>query len=145
MNNYNFYDNYMPYYLDREKINSVNNIANNKLFGPYEGYIKGNMFKEIYDPYKNYKVMNIKINNEKDEMLLNINELSFKLHDINLYLDIYSNDSNMINEYNKTLREYNEMLKNYEQKYGNLFVKRSLNIGNKWNWENNWPWDGGNK
>ena len=64
-----------------------NSGSNNNLFSPYEGYLKGNLFQNLYDGYKNYKPYNIPVKNERDELLLNVGQLSFAAHELNLLLD----------------------------------------------------------
>ena len=42
----------------------------NKLFNCKEGFIKGNMFKDEYQPYKNYQPTKIIPRNDKETLLL---------------------------------------------------------------------------
>ncbi len=125
---------------------SINsNYQNNKndlnLFNPYEGYLKGNAFKNEYKPYKDYKVAKISINNEKDEMLLNIGEYSFMMHDLNLYLDVHPNDKEALNSFIMYRNKVNELITKYERKYGPLCVKGIIDNNVPFAWVNKmWPW-----
>ena len=49
--------------------NNVNNSnsLNNILYGPYEGFIKGNLFKNLYQQYKNYQPAIITPKNEQEQ------------------------------------------------------------------------------
>ena len=91
--NYDFYDD----------INSfkINNQSSLDLFNPYEGYLLGNAFKNQYIPYKNYKIIKPIISSEKDEMLANIGEYSFMMHEMNLYLDVYPNNQDALDKFNE--------------------------------------------
>ena len=74
--------------------NSYNNnqSINSNLYGPYEGFIKGNLFNNLYDPYKNYTPTRLVPKSEQEEALLNIDQVQFAMHELNLYLDNYPND-----------------------------------------------------
>ncbi len=134
MNNYNYFNPFNNYFFNQE--NNQNN-----LFGPYEGYLKGNMFRNLYEQYKNYKPMNVSFNSEKEEALFNLNQIGFAMHDINLLLDINPNDSNMINQYVNYQNTYNNLLRDYEQKYGPINVD-SISNSTPFSWVNTpFPWE----
>lgn len=122
--------------------NTMNNNTSNELYGPYEGFIKGNLFRNLYEPYHNYSPSNMVITNEQEEALLNLNQLEFATHELNLYLDVYPNDTNMINEFSKLSKQYKMVLDSYEQKYGPLFVRSDANYKTPWSWNKEpWPWE----
>ena len=52
--------------------NNLNNKINNnqKLAGPYDGFIKGNLFNNLYNQYKSYRPTRLSPNNEQAELLL---------------------------------------------------------------------------
>ena len=133
--NYDFYDDtsvihgYMPY---------ISNNDNIQVFNPYEGYLKGNAFKNEYVPYKDYPVSKININSEKEEMLFNIMEYCFMMHDMNLYLDVYPNDKEVLNKFSEYRNKSNELITKYERKYGPLTV--SSVDDQTFNWVQKWPW-----
>ena len=132
--NYDFYDDmsildgYMT--MDNQKLN---------LFSPYEGYLKGNIFKDEYVPYKNYSIIKPIINNEKDEMLINIGQYSFMMHDLNLYLDVFPNNRVAIDKFNEYRNKANDLIIKYERKYGPLTIK-SDDSKTSFNWLTSWPW-----
>lgn len=143
MNGYPFNEYGMPNYMMNVPSYSTSQSNNNELFGTYEGYIKGNMFKNLYKPYKNYRPSNIEVNSAKQEELLNLSQIEFATHELNLYLDNYPNDNNMINEFNKLRKQYINLVNQYEQKYGPLFV-RGIDSKVPWQWNNEpWPWERG--
>ena len=43
---------------------------NNNLETPIIGFQKGNMFKNLYEPYKNYRPQRIKINKETNFLMI---------------------------------------------------------------------------
>ena len=127
-------DNYM---------NNLNDQNNNfSLFNPYEGFIKGNLFKNLYDSYKNLKPVNIEINNEQDELLLNVRELSFMVHELNLLLDNYPNNSDILSLFNRYLKLEDEVRKNYERRFGPLEVTSITSNNTPFVWvKDKWPWE----
>ena len=78
------------------------------LFNPYEGFIAGNAFRNEYIPYKDYKTYKIDITSEKEEMLFNISEYAFMMHDMNLYLDVNPNNQEALNKFNEYRNKTNE-------------------------------------
>ena len=119
-----------------------NSELNNNLFNPYEGYLKGNLFQNLYDSYKNLKPLNIPVKNERDELLLNVGQLSFARHELNLLLDNYPNDSNTLNLFNKYRELESNAVNNYERRFGPLNITSNdmENIPFKWE-SDKWPWE----
>ena len=118
-----------------------NNIQNNNLLQPYEGYIRENLYNNLYDQYKNYQPARLVPKNEQAELLLNVNQTTFAAHEIKLYLDIYPNDASMIQLYNDYQKIAGEMIKNYERKYGPILAN-SVSEANNFSWEAYaWPWE----
>ena len=131
MNNYNYFDTF----------NSPNYEIINNLYGAYEGYLKGNMFKNLYEQYKSYIPATISPENEQTQDLFNLNQIGFALHDINLYLDVYPNDDQMLNVFTKYKELYNDLLTKYENKYGALYVNKVSNqIPFEWE-KTSFPWE----
>lgn len=123
--------------------NNLNNKINNnqKLAGPYEGFIKGNLFNNLYNQYKSYRPTRLSPNNEQAELLLNVDQTTFAAHELKLYLDVYPNDTNMINLYNEYQKIASEQIKAYERKYGPLLAD-SPSANNSFSWEAySWPWE----
>ena len=113
-----------------------------ELYQPYEGYIKGNLFKNLYQGYKNYKPSRIRVNGERDEMLLNVGQMSFAAHELNLYLDNYPNDKEALDMFNKYRKMSNDLIRNYERRFGPLTVSGEVNNNIPFRWESEkWPWE----
>lgn len=117
-------------------MNQNNEISS--IVSPMEALNRGNLFDYYYWPYK--YVANIKPANEKEDLMMKIQMYAFAAHELNLYLDIYPNNEEIINLYNKYSNESNNYLKEYENKYGCI----TLNDMEKspWQWINSpWPWE----
>lgn len=130
---------------------SKNNMGMNMGFGmmkkdmpinPNEGWLKGNLFANLYDPYKNYKPANLDAKNEKEALLYQVMQYKFALIELNLYLDTNPNDTEMIKLYNKYLDMEKKMCDKYESMYGPLTLGSDYLDKNSWVWKNSpWPWE----
>lgn len=110
-----------------------------------EGFLRGNMFPTLYDPYKKENITNIMPESEKQRKLMEIQKYGFAMKDINLYLDLYPDNSCMINLYNRYLKQYNDLLKKYEMQYGPITLDSTSLDDTPWAWnKTKWPWEGGN-
>ncbi len=129
MNNYNYYNSF------------DNNYVNNILYGAYEGYLKGNMFKNLYEQYKGYTPKTISPKSEKEQDLFNLNQIGFAMHDLNLYLDVFPNNQDILNLFTKYKELYNDLLKKYEEKYGPINVCGTKDVL-PFEWEKTkFPWE----
>lgn len=137
MPNYIPKTNYMP-------TNQSNNNYNNQILEPYEGLIRGNLFANLYDPYKNYKIQKLNPKTESSALKNQWQQYNFALTDLSLYLDLNPNDQNALALYN----QYNQILKQIEEKYNSMYPPLSQNSiyitkNNNWNWLTaSWPWEG---
>ena len=114
---------------------------NNNLFNPYEAYMKGNLYKDLYREYKDYKPSKLIPNSEQAELLLNLNQICFENQDIRLYLDIFPEDKNMIDRYNMNNNMIKELTDTYQDKYGPLTWTSLINK-DVFSWEkDNFPWE----
>ncbi len=104
------------------------------------GFLKGNMFKNEYIPYKNYTYMNIEPKTEKEAALLNVMQYSFAINDLNLYLDLHPDDNNMHEVFKMLVESELKAREEYISKYGSLEVCDSVN--SRFNWLEDWPWEG---
>lgn len=120
---------------------NYNNGSENTLFDPYEGFIHGNLFSNLYSQYLNYKPISITPDNEKDYDMLLIQAYLLATHDLTLYLDNHPDDSNYI----KLRSEYVSLLKQaintYENKYGALDLSSSTLSNSPWGWDSSFPWE----
>lgn len=122
--------------------NNFNKDYDNSNYDAYEGYIRGNMFKNLYDPYIKNEPYDIKPMNEQAELITYIDSLCFAMIDLGLYLDVNPNDMEAIKLYNKYRKEKDEYTKKYESKYGPLTLDSDSLERYPWAWINMpWPWD----
>ena len=122
--------------------NINNNSTANNLFAPNEGYMKGNMFKNLYDPFKNYVPAKLNANSPKEEALINLGQMHFAMHEANLYLDNFPNDMNMLNKFNEFRKSYEQLLNDYQSKYGPIEINSPYMNRTPFAWSNDkFPWD----
>ena len=141
---YNYYN--YPNYLQNSNFEGKNsrnvNYQNDNLFNPYQGLIRGNLFKNIYQPYKNEKPYEIKPMNEQAKMLTELDSLEFALVDLNLYLDVYPDDREAIQLFNQYRIERQDLLNQYQNKYGPILISSEALNQAPWMWNNRpWPWE----
>lgn len=146
MNNYPNFKNYNYADMYNNQLNTYNeknyNQSNEYLFDAYNGFIRGNLFKKSYDPYLRQEPYDVKPMNEQAELLTNIDALCFAMTDLNLYLDIYSDDTNMINLFNQYRIQKENLTKEYESKYGPITLNSDSLNSYPWAWDDMpWPWD----
>ena len=132
----------MKNYLDYLNNYNLKNNYDNLNYDVYDGYIRGNMFKNLYKPYKKNEPYDIKPMNEQAELLTYIDALCFAMIDLNLYLDINPNDMDMIKLFNKYREEKKSYVDEYESKYGPLTLDSNSLERYPWAWNSMpWPWD----
>ncbi len=143
MNTYNMTKDYYNYANNNYNQPLYNqNIQDKQIYDPYNGFIRGNMFPELYNSYKLNKPLEITPMNEQAELLTYVDALTFAMIDLNLYLDIYPNDREALELFNQYRMQADEYTKKYESKYGPLeLTSNSLNTF-PWAWDNApWPWE----
>lgn len=114
------------------------------LYSPEEGYLKGNLFPELYSEYKNYQPYHLKPNDEQSRMMLEIGEITFAAHELNLYLDLHPDDQSMLTLFNDYRRRANELIREYEEKYGPITLGSDSLDATTFLWEADpWPFEGG--
>ena len=141
MNN-NFYTIPENWYKQFDNTFNVSNNMNTNL-DPKEGFLRGNLFDNLYKPYKNYTYGNLKATNKQEELLYSILMYKFALIELNLYLDVNPQDMMMINLYKKYQNEEKMLCNEYEKNYGPLSLDSEYLGNNNWRWINSpWPWEG---
>ena len=142
-------------YEYRNKLDYYNYVNNNynepmytkdenpsSLYDPYNGFIRGNMFPSLYNDYKLNKPLDITPMNDKESLMLYVDALGFAAHDINLYLDIYPNDKDMIELFNQYRLEANKLNEEYQNKFGPILVSRNTTNKITLSWDDRlWPWE----
>ena len=135
-------NNYLYNYINGLNQNNFYNKPDDNMFDPYNAFIRGNLFKNLYEPYKNNEPYEIRPINEQARLLTKINSLCFTLKDLNLYLDVFPNSNDMINLYNKYLKEKDKLIKEYENTYGPICLDSDTLNNYPWSWNDTpWPWE----
>ena len=129
MNKFNFYS-------------TKNKLDKEKTIEPYLGFIRGNLFDNLYSPYKNYKPEEIEANDEREALLYQLLQYKFALIELNLYLDTNPNDKEAIELFNQYQKIEKQMCNQYESMYGPLTLDSNYLNNDNWVWSNSpWPWE----
>ena len=113
-------------------------------YGENEGFIKGNIQKDIYNPYKSYNPSMPVANNERERLLLEIQKYGFYLLDLGLYLDLHPNDKDALQCFNENRNKYYKLINEFNKNYYPLIFMDSNNMDTyKW-LQGNFPWVRGN-
>lgn len=135
------------YYDNYSNVNDIVNIKNEEmlqkdLVNVKEGFRRGNIFADLYWPYKK-QTYNFVPGNERQKLLLEIMENSFYAHELNLYLDNYTTDKEKIDLFNEYNDRSNKLIDEYNRKYEPLTLMRNELREVPWAWEESpWPWEG---
>ena len=134
--------NHINYFSDY-KMNNVQNY-NQNIEDTETGFLKGNMFKDLYDPYKNYQPQVIKPRNEKERLMYEIMMYGFGMNDLVLYLDTNPQDQNALTKFSNLQNEYKRAVRNYENKFGPINLTSDSLEKLPWPWLKDWPFGGRN-
>ena len=139
----NPYDNLFKSMNNSNNMEKDNNVSKTTtLYSPYNGYIRGNLFKSLYEPYKEDEPYDIKPMNDQAKLLTDIDALGFAMIDLNLFLDVNPNNRDAINLFNQYRNEKDNLTNEYESKYGPLSIDSNSLNSYPWAWNNMpWPWD----
>ena len=127
------------YFDDFSFTENINLFAGKSVNLNDDGYIYGNMFKDEYVPYKNYSVYKLKASSDEEILKLKIMEETFIITDLNLYLDVHPNDTDIYNYFRKHERLLTKYTDEYQEKYGSINLN---SVSDNYNWINDpWPWE----
>ena len=159
----NVFDNEFPVAMEAANMNVSNNLSQklakqagdnmnfnkcnfdgqtnpNDMYDAYNGFIRGNMFPNLYNQYKINRPYDVRPLNNQAKALTMVDAYSFAAHDVNLYLDTHPNDRQMINLFKEYTDDMLKAIREYENKFGPLFVDSSVTY--PWAWNNSpWPWE----
>ena len=81
----------------------------------------------------------------RKELLNHINQVSFAVDDVKLYLDTHPCDQQALVYFQEYRRMRNKALKEYAAQYGPLTIDTAAeSCTDRWNWINEpWPWQEG--
>ena len=141
MNNKNMY------YQNYSNVNDITNIETeeklqDKLVNVEEGFRRGNIFANLYWPYKK-QTYNFIPKNDRQKLLIEIMENGFYAHELNLYLDNFPSDSEKINLFNEYNNKANKLINEYNNRYEPLTLSSNNLNEVPFIWEDSpWPWEG---
>ena len=143
LNNYSYMSNYNKKNYQKYVDDNYNKTMNKPmLYDPYQGFIRGNMFQNLYDSYKIKEPYEIKPMNEQAEMLTYIDSLCFACIDLGLYLDVFPNDRSAIDLFNQYRNQKKDLIEEYESKFGPLLLNSDSLNTYPWAWDDRpWPWE----
>ena len=117
------------------------NLDNLKLYDLEEALNKGNLFKSLYDKYKDYDTKKIIVNGERKNKLLDIQRLEFSINELNLYLDLHPEDVNVFKIFKKLIEDLKEKTNVYVKTYGPLEL---CDVNDTYEWTMSmFPWEEG--
>ena len=111
-----------------------------RFFTPEEGFLRGNMFKEEYKPYKNLTFLKITSKDEKEALLFKVSAFDFAILDLGLHLDLYPEDEEVFDLFKIYISECENLKSVYERTYGPLCLDNTKGIKYSWG-DEPWPWD----
>lgn len=78
----------------------------------------------------------------KQDLMRQLNEASFAMDDVLLFLDTHPCSPNAMQYYQKAVSMRKNAMEAYERQFGPLMVDSVT--GNDWDWvTEKWPWEGG--
>ena len=119
----------------------INNNSLPNLFDPKNGFKNGNLFRNLYQGYKDYKPLELSTMSEQERKLIELSEIGFAVHELNLYLDLHPEDQSMFMLFQDYQKKENRLKEEYEAMYGPLCIDSNMN---DFSWTKNWPWEGNN-
>lgn len=89
--------------------------------------------------------MNLETKPNRRDLLCLINQVSFAVDDVKLYLDTHPCDTAALDFFYEHSKTRNQALKEYAKYYGPLTIDTaSTSCSDRWNWINEpWPWQEG--
>lgn len=142
---YPFLNNYANSNTNMNFINQQDLYRNStmpSLFTPAQGLDYGNMFSNLYEPYKNYKPANVSANNKRESLIRELARMGFAAHELNLYLDLHPEDTTMITLFNDYREKYSQLVKQYDEKFGPLLISSNTLNQTPFMWVKDvWPWE----
>jgi len=111
-------------------------------YNPKEGFAKGNMQANIYEPYKLKNPTLPQADNERERLLLEVQMYSFAMWDLNLYLNTHPTDRNVMRLFDQYRNSYKKAVEEYEARFGALHVDCVNTNNSTWAWNSSpWPWE----
>lgn len=111
------------------------------LYSLDEALRRGNLYKNLYRPYKNYEPRVLVVANEREKALLEIQKLDFAITDLNLYLDLNPMDREAYRLFSKYVKECDSKKEEYKKVFGPIMLDQ---LTDEYEWSMGvWPWEEG--
>ncbi len=82
--------------------------------------------------------------NDRIKLMRFIDEVSFAIDDVALYLDTHPEDAQAMDYYETYQRLKKQAVEEYTRRYGPLLVEKVPCGNHYWSWVSTpWPWEGG--
>ncbi len=108
----------------------------------YTGFIRGNLFADLYKPYLRAEPFALRPTDDREALLNKVREYDFAMVDLNLYLDNFPSDREKLVLYNKYLKQKKLYTDEYEKRYGPLSLESDVLNNHPWLWLTPpWPWE----
>ena len=78
---------------------------------------------------------------ERSECLRKLQEASFALDDVKLFLDTHPTDQKALEYYEKQKKLRDQYMRDFTSRFGPISAY-DVNVTNRWTWvDNPWPWE----
>lgn len=109
-------------------------IRESMYFPADEAFVKGNVVRNQYDPYRSYRPVMPEGKTEREKLLLSLMIYGEVCHDLVLCLDNEPNDKMAMDLFTKYRQKYSELERDYVQKYGPLCVAQAMDDQGTFSW-----------
>lgn len=123
--------------MPRQMPNHNVNISNAS-----EGFIRGNMFSNLFQPYIAGEPFRLNPQNEREDSLNKLRATNFAVLDLGLYLDTHPDDAEALEIFNQYRTESIQLETEFERRYGPLTLHSDVLTAYPWTWiMSPWPWE----
>ena len=113
---------------------------NTPLFPVETGFMLGNLFEGLYDPYCGFTNYPLQPYTQEHALLFQVLAYKFATHELNLLLDNNPKNEKNIQLFNQYNDMYQQLLTQYTKQFHPLTIDH-CNPTNQWQWINSpWPW-----
>lgn len=140
--NYSEHDYHMPNMSEGYPLPASIPTTRHNVLSAREGFIRGNMFSDLYEPYIAVEPFPLTPASEREDLLNHVRDYGFATTDLALYLDVHPEDREKIKIYDECLHEGLRYRNEYEKRYGPLTLDSETLNNYPWAWITPpWPWE----
>lgn len=109
---------------------------------PEEGWKRGNLDANAYDPYEPYVPQTPIPTTEKEALRQKIQAYNFACLELGLYLNTHPNDRNVLETFLKYREDLRKMVADYQERFEPISMQTAPLNKLPWQWAaTNWPWE----